>query len=190
VRLQAVTHPVTETPLRCAVLDPEPRRGRDGRNRDLGLGDDVEVILIRPAAVFTSDRGRPWRSGRSAQSDLSTARKTRSCWMRLVCLTRRWRDSDSNHRSRGKETAVRGAPYPRAAVPARSGPSSFSAAAFAGAATGSPALSAIVSVGGGFGTRRRPRKSITLTSRPAACALICPPTSRAHGFEGLRPMLK
>jgi hypothetical protein len=30
-----------------------------------------------------------------------------------------------------KETAVRGAPYPRAAVPARSGSTSFSAAAFA-----------------------------------------------------------
>jgi hypothetical protein len=83
---------------RSAVLDPEPRRGQDGRNRDPGLRR-CRGHPHSPSRRGRSDRGRPWRSGRSAQSEFSTARKPRSSWMRLVCLTRRRRETDSKFRS-------------------------------------------------------------------------------------------
>ena len=66
LRPKAIAHPAGETPRRSAVLDPDPRRGQDRRDRDPGLGDDIEVALGREIAVVDQiDSGLGGGAGRS-----------------------------------------------------------------------------------------------------------------------------
>ena len=54
------------------MLDPDPRRGQNGRNRDPGFGDDVEVVLVRPVAVvdqIDAGVGRSAGRGRATRVD-------------------------------------------------------------------------------------------------------------------------